>query len=162
MKRRLAFPLLWALLVAMWLVLNETFAPGHVVLGALVALGAVIGFAALQDPQTRLRAPRAAVELFALVLVDVARSNIAVGRIVLHRGMRGQTAGFLEIPLELRNPVGLAALACIITATPGTSWAGYDPRAGVLKMHILDLVDEEEWIRTIKDRYERRLMEVFR
>jgi multicomponent K+:H+ antiporter subunit E len=29
-------------------------------------------------------------------------------------------------------------------------------------MHILDLVDEETWLRTIKHRYERRLMEIFR
>ena len=28
-------------------------------------------------------------------------------------------------------------------------------------IHVLDLVDESEWIRTIKDRYERRLLEIF-
>ena len=33
------------------------------------------------------------------------------------------------IPLELRDPGGLAALACIITATPGHAWARYDARA---------------------------------
>ena len=55
----------------------------------------------------------------------------------------------------MRNPVGLAALACIITSTPGTAWAGYDPSSGVLTMHILDLVDDETWVHTIKDRYER-------
>jgi multicomponent K+:H+ antiporter subunit E len=91
----------------------------------------------------------------------VIRSNIAVSRIVIHRGARGQTAGFLEIPLRLRNPAGLAALACIITSTPGTTWAGYDSGSGVLTMHILDLVDEEAWVHTIQDRYERRLMEIF-
>jgi multicomponent K+:H+ antiporter subunit E len=52
-------------------------------------------------------------------------------------------------------------LACIITATPGTSWAGYDSSSGRLTMHILDLVAEETWIRTIKERYERRLLEIF-
>ena len=28
-------------------------------------------------------------------------------------------------------------------------------------MHVLDLVDEETWVRTIKGRYERLLMEIF-
>jgi len=161
MKRWLPFPVLWALLVAMWLTLNETLATGHVVLGALVAIGAIFGLSALQKPQTRLRKPRVAAELFGLVLTDVVRSNIAVARIVMQRGTRGQTAGFLDIPLQLRNPAGLAALACIITSTPGTAWAGYNPRSGVLTMHVLDLVDEDMWVRTIKGRYESRLMEIF-
>jgi multicomponent K+:H+ antiporter subunit E len=28
-------------------------------------------------------------------------------------------------------------------------------------IHVLDLVDENEWIRTIKGRYERLLLEIF-
>jgi multicomponent K+:H+ antiporter subunit E len=161
MKRWLPFPVLWALLFAMWLMLNETIATAHVVLGAGVALAAVLALSVLQKPQTRLRRLRIAAELVWLVLADVVRSNIAVGRIVLHCGTRATTAGFVEIPLQLCNPVGLAALACIITSTPGTAWAGYNSRSGVLMMHILDLVDEETWVRTIKDRYEMRLMEIF-
>jgi multicomponent K+:H+ antiporter subunit E len=161
MKRWLPFPLLWVLLVAMWLAVNETLAIAHLLLGAGVALAGVWALSVLQEPQTRLRRPRLAAELLWLVLADVVRSNIAVARIVLRIGTRRQTAGFLEIPLTLRNPVGLAALACIITSTPGTAWAGYNPGSGVLTMHILDLVDEETWVRTIKDRYEKRLVEIF-
>jgi multicomponent K+:H+ antiporter subunit E len=153
--------LLWVLLLAMWLVLYRTFDPGQVILGSLVALVACHALALLQEPYGRVRRPWLALQLLALVFLDVVRSNIAVARIVLHRGTRGQTAAFLDIPLQLRNPAGLAALACIITSTPGTAWAGYDSRSGVLTMHILDLVDEETWMRTIKERYEARLMEIF-
>ena len=52
-------------------------------------------------------------------------------------------------------------LACVITATPGTSWARYDAARNVLTIHVLDLVDEQAWIRQFKERYERRLMEIF-
>jgi len=160
MTRRLPFPFVWALLVAMWLVLNESIAAGHVIVGAAVALGAVHGLALLQRPQTALHRPWIAVELLALVFVDIVRSNIAVARIVIYR-RTPRISGFVDIPLHLSNPAGLAALACIITATPGTSWAGYNSRSGVLTMHILDLVDEQTWVDTIKGRYERRLIEVF-
>jgi multicomponent K+:H+ antiporter subunit E len=84
-----------------------------------------------------------------------------VAWIVLNPRARGRAAGFAEIPLEMRNPVGLAALACIITSTPGTAWAGYDSRSGVLTMHILDLVDQQTWVQTVKSRYERRLIAIF-
>jgi multicomponent K+:H+ antiporter subunit E len=161
MKRWLPFPLLWVLLVAMWLVLNETLAAAHIILGAFVALAAVAALRLLQDRQTHVRKPRVVVELLWLVFTDVVRSNIAVASIVLRPRTNGRHAGFVEIPLRLRNPVGLAALACIITSTPGTAWAGYDSRTGVLTMHILDLVDDDTWVRTIKDRYERRLVEIF-
>jgi multicomponent K+:H+ antiporter subunit E len=96
-----------------------------------------------------------------LVLVDIVRSNLAVLRIALRPSARGRVAGFLSIPLELRDPRGLAVLAGIVTATPGTSWAHYEAEANVLTLHVLDLVDEETWVRQFKDRYERRLMEIF-
>jgi multicomponent K+:H+ antiporter subunit E len=161
MKRWLPFPWLWVSLVAMWLALNQTLDVAHVVLAALVALAAVHGFAALQPPRTRLRRPLVAVELLWLVFVDIVRSNAAVAWIVLYPGTRVRTAGFVDIPLDLRNQIGLAALACIITATPGTAWAGYDPRSGMLTIHILDLVDEDAWRDTVKSRYERRLIAIF-
>ena len=162
MKRWLPYPLLWSFLVALWLLLNETLDPGHVILGAVVAFGAVAGFRALQAPHVAIRASKLALELAGLVFADIVRSNVAVGRIVLHPGTRNQTSDFVEIPLELKNPWGLAALACIITACPGTAWARYDSTRSVVTMHILDLIDEQEWIDTIKNRYERRLLEIFR
>jgi multicomponent K+:H+ antiporter subunit E len=100
-------------------------------------------------------------ELLALFIDDVVRSNVAVARIVLglHPGKR--TAGFLTLPLELRDPRGLAVLACIVTATPGTSWARYDAARNAVTIHMLDLVDADAWIGEFKARYERRLLEIF-
>jgi multicomponent K+:H+ antiporter subunit E len=100
-------------------------------------------------------------QLLWLVFSDIVRSNIAVARIVLGLGARRRTAGFLSMPLELRHPGGLAVMACIVTATPGTSWARYDAERGILVIHVLDLVDEDAWIRIFKQRYERRLLEIF-
>lgn len=155
------FPLLWLALTAMWLLLNGAFTLGQAIVGALVALVAVLGLARLQRAPIRLRRPFVAVTLAATVLVDIVRSNVAVAAIVLRPGTRGRVAGFVRIPLDTRQPAALAALACIITATPGTSWAGYDSDSNVLTMHILDLVDDAAIVRTIKERYERRLMEIF-
>lgn len=161
MNRLLPFPALWTLLVGMWLVLNESLAPASVLLGALVAGIAVHLLASLLEP-VRLRRPLAFLALAWVVLADIVRSNIAVARIVLGGGGGStRTTGFIEIALELRSPVGLAVLACIVTSTPGTAWAGYDSHRSVMTLHVFDLVDEAGWICTIKGRYERRLMEVF-
>lgn len=168
MKRWLPFPVLWLLLVLLWLLLHTTPWIGHVLLGGVLAAGACLALRRLQSPRPGATSGRstlhravAATALAMHVAIDIVRSNIAVARIILYRGTRNQIAGFLEIPLVLRDPLGLALLSCIITATPGTAWARYEGERGVLTLHILDLVDEESWIATIKGRYESRLIEIF-
>jgi multicomponent K+:H+ antiporter subunit E len=154
-------PLMWVALVVLWLVLNDTSRPADVVVGALVALGGVLALARLQPDRTRVRRPLVAVKLAGTVLLDIVRSNLAVAAIVLRPGTAGRVAGFVDIPLDTREPAALAALACIITATPGTAWAKYDSEANVVTIHVLDLVDGPAVARTIKARYEAKLREVF-
>jgi multicomponent K+:H+ antiporter subunit E len=158
---RYRFPLLWLALVAMWLVLNDTLGVGDAILGALVALVAVRGLARLEPALVRIHRPHVAVALAGVVLLDIIRSNLAVAAIVLRPGTGGRVAGFVDIPLDTRHPVVLAALAGIITATPGTAWAGYDSSANIVTIHVLDLVDGAALAGTIKDRYEARLKEIF-
>jgi multicomponent K+:H+ antiporter subunit E len=161
MTRWLPFPLLTGSLLAMWLLLAGSASPGALLLGLLVALLGVRALLALDPARARLRRPQAALELARIVLVEVVRSNNAVARIILDPGTRNRTSGFVRVPLDMRDPYGLAALACIITATPGTVWVEYDSAEGTMLLHVLDLVDEGEWVRIVKDRYERRLMEIF-
>lgn len=153
---------LFLALLALWLVLQQSLAAADVLLGAAVAALAALAYRPLRVPAPRPRfRPRAMLGLLALFIDDVVRSNFAVARIVLGLGRRDRRAGFLTLPLELRDPRGLAVLACIVTATPGTSWARYDAAGNRVTIHVLDLVDAEAWIREFKARYERRLLEIF-
>jgi multicomponent K+:H+ antiporter subunit E len=161
MRRWLPYPLLSVAVLAAWLLLNESLGAAHLLLGAALGLGGGLLLAGLLPPQGRPRRAAAALQLLVVVLADIVRSNIAVARIVLRPGMRGRTSGFLSLPLELRHPLGLAIITCIITATPGTSWARYDAARNIVTIHVLDLLDEEEWLRLFKQRYERRLQEIF-
>ena len=162
MTRLVPYPLFSVCLLAVWLVLNATLAPVHIVLGFALAVAGGLILARLQPPAGRVQLRAAALAaLLWIFILDIVRSNVAVLRIVFHPAMRGRTSGFLSLPLQLRHPGGLAILACIITATPGTSWARYDAASNVLTIHVLDLIDEHAWIARFKDRYERRLMEIF-
>lgn len=160
-RRMLPYPILSLALLLLWLLLNQSLSPAHVVLGTCLAIGGGLVLTALEPSPARFRRPAALATLGWLVLLDIVRSNIAVARIILGTRLPTVTSGFVDIPLELRAPHGLATLAIIITATPGTIWVNYDSPAGVLTIHVLDLVDESAWLRTIKGRYERRLMEIF-
>ena len=154
------FPVLSAGLLVLWLLLNG-LSVGHILLGGTVALIGGWAFAVLEPPKMRLRRPLTVLRLAAFVFADIVRSNVAVARIILGLQPRRWTSGFVDIPLQLRDPYALAALACIITSTPGTLWVDFNEASGTLTIHVLDLVDETEWVRTIKGRYERLLLEIF-
>ncbi len=158
--RLLPHPLLSAVLALTWLLLNQSIAPGTVLLGTLLAIALGKVFGRLHPPKARARRPLLALRLLLRVLHDIARSNMAVARLILG-GARPANSGFVAIPLTLTDRYGLAVLACIITSTPGTVWVSHDPEERRLLIHVLDLVDEEGWIRSIQQRYERPLLEIF-
>lgn len=160
MSRLLPYPLLTASLLVMWLLLNGA-SIGHVILGALIAVGASRAMAALQPDKPRIRRWHKIPVLIGKVLADIYRSNVAVSGIILQGSRRQRTPGFVVIPLQLRDRTALAVLACIITATPGTAWVEYHAENGRLLIHVLDLVDQQAWIDLIQSRYEKLLMEIF-
>lgn len=159
-RRLIPYPLLALSLLILWLLLVQSLAPAHFLLGGGVAILATHAMAALRPEQARVRSWRAVARLVRVVAADIARSNIAVGRIILS-GRKSRVSGFVRLPVDMRNIYGLAALAIIITATPGTIWVQFNRASGALLIHVLDLVDEEDWIRLIKDRYETLLIEIF-
>lgn len=161
MKRPPRIPLLPVGLLVLWLLLNDSLAPGQVVLGAVLALCITAAVAALRPLPAWPRRLHVAIGLIGRVLLDIVRSNLAVGRLILDASGRQPHSGFIRIPLDLRDPHGLAMLTIIITSTPGTVWAGHDEHSNVLTLHVLDLQDEAAWVRTVKQRYERPLMEIF-
>lgn len=159
--RVLPHPLLTLLLVLVWLVLTS-FTLGQLILGTLVGVIAGRAYAALTPDRIRLRRPDLILRLALIVAADIARSNIAVARLILTGGRHGQRhSGFVPIPLDLREPNALAILAIIVTATPGTAWLDYEPDSGELLLHVFDLVDEAAWVDLVKNRYEALLLEIF-
>lgn len=160
MSRIFPYPVLIASLVVMWMLLTR-FSLGQFLLGGAVALVAAQGMAALLPSKPRLRRWDLVPKLVGIVLLDIVRSNIAVARIILTGDRRERRSGFLTIPLDLRDPTGLAVLSIIITATPGTAWIDYNAARGALLIHVFDIVDESEWLDLIKNRYEHLLREIF-
>ncbi|MDN5863386.1 MAG: Na+/H+ antiporter subunit E [Salinisphaera sp.] len=160
MSRWLPHPLLTAFLLLAWLLLQQSLSPGTIVVGLLLALLLARVLDKLELPPVRIRRYDLLCVLLLRVFHDLVRSNIAVARIVLFPRQL-HSSGFVRIPLELTSPHALATLACIITATPGTVWVSHDSYRHVLVIHVLDLTDKAAWVRHIKQRYERPLLEIF-
>ncbi len=148
-------------LIAAWLLLNG-LSPAQLILGTSLAVLLLVVSAGLRPRPPRVRRLYEAVPLAAMVTIDILRSNVHVAKVAA-LAVRGSyvRSGFVDIPLELREPHALAILAMIVTATPGTIWAGVFSDGATLRLHVLDLHDEAGLIRTIKERYERPLRRIF-
>ncbi len=148
-------------LTSMWLLLVQSLSLGNVLLGLAVSALMTLGFQTVRPLHPHLHRPLAMLRLFGRAALDILRSNVAVARIVLgFTGNRAVRSGFVEVPLNLRDPHALAVLAAIMTATPGTVWADLSPDDTVLTIHVLDLRDPQAVRDMIRNRYEGLLREI--
>ena len=67
----------------------------------------------------------------------------------------------VSIPLDLRTPEAITVLAGTITMTPGTVSSDVAADGRSLLVHCLDAPDPDAVRDEIKQRYERRLKEIF-
>ncbi|WEX77098.1 Na+/H+ antiporter subunit E [Sinorhizobium numidicum] len=160
MRTWFPYPLLSAALFIMWLLLNQSVAPGSILIGLVLSTVLAWVTLKLQPKRSHLHRLRRAAGFSYGVIADVIRSNIAVALIILRSRRRRANSGFMTVDLELDDENALALLACILTAMPGTAWLEYDRRQKKLLFHVLDMENEDVWRRTVK-RYEAGLKEIF-
>ncbi|CAM4227190.1 MAG: Na+/H+ antiporter subunit E [Comamonas sp.] len=161
MKSIFPAPLLSVALLVLWLLLNRSVSSGYIVLGVLLGLLIPILLRGLRPLPVRVSHPLTIVRLALQVVWDTSVSNFNVLRFLLFPKMRRHPAAFVHIPLDLRDPNGLAVLAMIVCLTPGTAWAEISRDRSMLLIHALEVNDEQEVIDHIKQCYERPLMEIF-
>lgn len=161
-RRWLPHPLLSLLLAVCWLWLNNTLAPGHALIGAVLGVGIPYFTRRFWPEPLVIRRPLRVVEYAAVVLYDIVVANLEVAAIILGPLSRLRPA-FVRVPLDIRTDFAVTVLASTVTLTPGTvSVEIEDDAAGgrVLVVHALRCLDPAGMARTIKQRYERRLKEI--
>lgn len=161
MKKLLPAPLISIGLFVMWLLLNRSLSLGHMLLALLLALSLPVMFRQLRPQRVRVRHLGTVLRLCFTVVLDTTQSNIAVLRFLLLPHTRRHHADFVKIPLQLRDPNGLAVLAMIVCITPGTAWAELSRDRSMLMLHVLEVHDRDAIVHHVQTRYERPLMEIF-
>jgi multicomponent K+:H+ antiporter subunit E len=160
-SRILPHPLLTLLLTAAWQMLVNSITAGTLVLGLLLGVLIPILTSAYWPDRPRLRHPLKVASYLMIVLWDICIANLVVARIILFRRNSELRSTWVTIPLELSSPEAITALAGTITMTPGTVSSDVSSCGRVLLVHCLDAGDPDAVRRQIKNRYERRLKEIF-
>lgn len=153
-------PRLSIVLAVVWLWLHDSLAPGQLLLAAGAALVIPWVMRELHESATTWPDAERFIRFAFLLLWDIVRANFTAGRQVL--GPRSALRPrFVELPIELDNDYAITLLASAISLTPGTVSAALGPNRDSLWIHCLSIEDEAALIRLLKDRYERRIKEMF-
>lgn len=160
MKRWIPHPLLTPVLTVVWLLLNNSAAPGQIMLGLLLGWCIPLFTQAFWPEQVRLYRPGALLRFVGVFFHDVLIANLAVARLVL-AGPPALHPMFVQVPLDLRNDLAISLLANVICLTPGTVSARLSDDQRYLLVHALDCQDPQALIATIKTRFEAPLKEIF-
>lgn len=156
----LPHPWLSLFLVVVWQLIMNDLSPGSLIMGFFLAWCIpLITHVFWPDPPI-MRRPLVLLRFTLRVLGDIITANLDVAKLILGPSKTLRPA-FVEYPIELTHDFAIHLLASTISLTPGTVSSDISDDRKTLLIHGLDVADEQEMIETIKQRYERPLMEVF-
>lgn len=161
LKRILPHPLLSLSLVVTWLLLVNSLSLNSLVFAILVALLIPQATRAYWPDLPRVRHPIKILGYGLLVMHDIIKANIDVALIVLFKRRGDLRPAWICVPLEIRSPEAITALAATITLTPGTVSCDLAQDGHAILVHCLHAPDPDAVRDDIKARYESRLKEIF-
>ena len=160
MRRLFPHPVLTVVLAVIWVLLANQFTAGHTLLGLLFGWGIPLFTRHFWPEPVRITRPLILLRYLGVVLFDIVVANLTVARLILGRPKNLQPK-FVELPLDLQTDLAISMLANTITLTPGTLSARLSDDRRCLIVHALHETDSEALIKTIKQRYEAPLKEIF-
>ena len=92
---------------------------------------------------------------------ELIKANIEVAYDVITPRFH-MTPGIVRVPLEAKTSMEITLLANLISLTPGTLSLDVSDDQKVLYVHSMYIADKEEFIRGIKDGFEKRLLAILR
>ncbi len=160
MQRVFPHPVTSIMVLVTWLVLSDPRTPGNWLLAATLAWALPFATRRLWTERIRVRSLPRILAYIGLVVLDVFRSNVRVTWLILTQSQRLHPV-LVKVPLTIQDTYGIATLAATISYTPGTVAVDVSEDRTHLLVHVFHTHDPRGVVRNLKDRYERRLLEIF-
>jgi multicomponent K+:H+ antiporter subunit E len=161
LTRLFPHPVLSVLLVVVWMLLLNSVTLGGLLLGVIFGTLIPLATAAYWPNRPKVRLGWPVVDYLAVVVFDIIVANFEIARLILFRRNKDLRSHWIVVPLELRSPEAITALAGTISLTPGTVTSDISADGRSLLVHMLDVDDTDAAVKRIKTRYEARLLRIF-
>jgi multicomponent Na+:H+ antiporter subunit E len=158
----MAFQMLLNIFLAfLWMFLKTSFTPAAFVVGYFWGLVILYIFRSYFPTRFYLHRVYSVIKLILLFLKELVLSNLNVLKHVL-RPKLAIKPGIFALPTELNKDWEIMLLANLITLTPGTLTVDVSEDSKVLYIHAVDIDDIHESVDSIKNTFEKAIMEVSR
>jgi multicomponent Na+:H+ antiporter subunit E len=158
----MAFQILLNVLLAWtWMFLKVSYDSVTFFVGYIFGLIIIFTFQRLFQSRFYIYRVLAVIRLFLIFIRELILSNISVLKVILKPKLDIRP-GIFALSTELQKDWEITVLANLITLTPGTLVIDVSSDNKVLYIHAMDIADAEEAINSIKNTFEKAIMEVSR
>lgn len=158
----MAFQILLNVFLAfMWMFIKVSFDTSSFIKGYLFGLIIIFVFRRFFNSRFYLGRVLAAIKLTLIFLRELILSNIAVLKVVLKPKL-DMRPGIFAYETSLTKDWEITILSSLITLTPGTLVVDVSNDNKILYIHAMDIADIDEAVNSIKDSFEKAIMEVSR
>jgi len=154
LSRLFPHPLLTLVLAVVWLLLVNTVTLNAIVFALLLGLLLPQVIRAYWPDMPTLRNPVAIAGYVLIVLLDIVKANIQVALIVLFKPAARLRPAWVRVPLDLKTPEAIMVPASNV-------FCDLSDESHALLVHCLHAPEPASVVDEIKQRYERRLKEIF-
>ncbi len=156
----MAFQILLNFFLAfLWMFIEGKFSASGFITGYILGLIVIFAMRRFFRSKFYLHRVYAWIKLTLIFLRELILSNIAVTKVVLNPTLDIQP-GIFALETKLKNDWEVTLLSSLITLTPGTLVVDISPDNKVLYIHAMDIQDVDEAIESIRNSFEKAIMEV--
>lgn len=147
------------ILAFVWMFLSSNFSATGFIVGFILGVLLLLIMRRFFTSRLYLARVWAIVKLTLMFMKELILANIQVLKVVLKPDLNMQPA-FFAYPTVLKQDWEITLLSSLITLTPGTVVVHVSDDAKVLYIHAIDIDDVEEAITSIRDSFEKAILEV--
>lgn len=141
--------------------LTSNYSPSGFVIGYLIGLLSIVALRRFFKTRLYIGRVWAVISLIFLFIKELILANISVLILVLRPKLQMQPA-FFKYDTELKEDWEITLLSSLITLTPGTVVVHVSDDSKSLFIHVIDSNDINETIDSIKNSFEKAILEVSR
>ncbi|MGX4669668.1 Na+/H+ antiporter subunit E [Cerasibacillus sp. JNUCC 74] len=156
----MAFQIVINLIIAfMWMFLKESYSVPSFISGYILGIVLLLVLRRFIPDTFYLKRVIKIINLILLFIKELVSSNIDIVKLV-YTPKPDIEPGIFALPTELRSNWEITLLANLITLTPGTLSVAVSRDNTKLFVHAMNINDSNESIRSIKNTFEKAIMEV--
>jgi len=157
-----AFQILLNFIIAfLWMFISGSFTASTFIIGWLIGMLLIIMTRRFFPGHLYIRRLWAVIKLTLLFFKELVMANIQVFMLVIKPKL-GIRPAIFAYPTKLTNDWEITLLSSLITLTPGTIVMNVSEDKKTLYVHALDVDDVDDAVVSIRDSFEKAIMEVSR